>query len=231
MGQDVTAPRPASDSEGTILSLMGEMNPPIHHPAWYSHIGVLSDEEQKKALNAQVVVTRQMSIFSTPTFSILCDPEHWQITLPGTDAAALARGVEVIRTVFDEGLKHTPVRAIGVQYHHHLITDSVEVSVSQRIAELVSQLPFGFSCSPGSKGTIALVEPVPGGQVRTIVEGSMLNAASVYTAFTGEYPVSPVPAGYTEFRVDEMIQKRAPELRAYADARIVSILNALRRKI
>ena len=94
----------ASANSGYFIVIAGNMNPAIHHPAWYKMVGALSEDElvSTGALGENQQGERQTSVtnwvlspslptnltvctaafsqFTAGKIRIACLPQHWTIT-------------------------------------------------------------------------------------------------------------------------------------------------------
>src|SRR5690349_21052972 len=92
--------------------LTGSMNPALHHPLWYRDRGLISEAEEKQALekgSPMLLPSPQpYASFSAGFFQVKCDAERWEITTSRPDQFDTIRGIA--QKLFDEVLPHTPVR-------------------------------------------------------------------------------------------------------------------------
>jgi hypothetical protein len=90
------------------VAVVGNMNPSIHHPAWYEGAGIFAADERPFAV---AVVTPQVAQFQTKNLQIQCLPDKWVVTgKPGSTAELVVR--TAAKTF--ERLNDTPVRAFGL---------------------------------------------------------------------------------------------------------------------
>ena len=105
---------------GMQIVVVGQFNPAICSPAWFAHNGLL---RESVATNAEVkVVHPQITDFTA-------DWLHLQVTddrfAAGTRQAPYERVRDLVVRVFTDCLRHTPLKAFGINRHvHFLVRDS-----------------------------------------------------------------------------------------------------------
>ncbi len=122
------------------LVIAGQMNPAIHHPAWYRYNSLLDDDELQKASN--VIVVPPLSRFQTSTFHLLCGQDRWQISAVRTDRPSFDRMVDIGVKVFDDLLPHTPVSAFGFNFED--TRELKDLDVQRILVDYASELIVGW---------------------------------------------------------------------------------------
>src|ERR1700730_3850135 len=151
-----------SSDNGYAIVVAGNMNPSIHHPAWYKLIGALSDEELGSALTGSTspapaetpasqegevfevasgltVTTPGLAQFTAGKMRIACVGQSWTITT--YEQALLSRICDVASSVF-EALTHTPVSAYGINFNFHRKTNVGDTGA--RLAQIVDATPLAL---------------------------------------------------------------------------------------
>lgn len=105
----------ALSHDGMIIVVLGDFNPAILHPLWFSEHGLLREGE---ANSADIeIVHRDITLFRTESFVIRVTPDRFQaetsdptLFLPLRD---LVLGTFMV-------LEHTPIRAFGLNRVRHV---------------------------------------------------------------------------------------------------------------
>ncbi len=131
--------------------VVGAMNPSIHHPIWYRHVGLLDEQEEKVALEKPAIllpVPMRMASFETESFQISCQHDRWQILT--TNPACADRILSLTEKLFDVLLSHTPVTQFGYNF------DFTFGLGRQAVARMLGHLLCGMSVDLG------INEPISG---------------------------------------------------------------------
>ena len=126
----------------------GAMNPSIHHPVWYRHVGLLSEQEEREAIEGKqallIPLPAPMAQFETGLFQVSCQQNRWQILT--ANHAATDRIVSIAETLFDEILPHTPVTQFG--YNFDFVFDIAKGGVGRVLGRLLMR----HALRPGYRG-------------------------------------------------------------------------------
>ncbi len=116
------------------IVVVGGMNPRLHHPAWYQAIGAIDSDEMDEAVAFdQTVVTPQASQLQFSGITVVCVPERWEVR--SSIASNKLRMHGLMLKVFDDNLHHTPVSAVGFNFHYRFESEA-EVQLIRRVGDL-----------------------------------------------------------------------------------------------
>jgi len=160
-----TDPFQSADS-GYSITVAGNMNPAIHHPAWYKIIGALSDVEIAASgavgdvkpvpeptepsdivqgglfvpsPTSGPVLTPAFTAFTAGKLRIVCVQQNW--TISTYERETFTRACEVACNVF-AALPQTPVSAYGFNFNFHRKVGTA--NVASRLAQLADAVAFDF---------------------------------------------------------------------------------------
>src|SRR5258706_9132140 len=104
-------------SDAYSIVVTGAMNPRLHHPYWYRHFEVVTDEECAAAmLSGETISSAAIAQWVLPTLHVICLPDRWEVQ--ALDASVAERAFEVAARTF-ELLDHTPTTAYGYNFNFH----------------------------------------------------------------------------------------------------------------
>lgn len=110
-----------AEIQGLSFVLVGDFNPKIFHPLWFSHHGLIGEHESEEAKIE--VVHSDVSVFSLEWMRL-------QVTRDRFDLSTSQEPFfEVIRDLVIGSfqlLEHTPVKALGINYQAHFKMESEE---------------------------------------------------------------------------------------------------------
>ena len=136
----------------------GAMNPSIHHPVWYRHVGLLSEQEEREAIEGKqallIPLPAPMAQFETGLFQVSCQQNRWQILT--ANHAATDRIVSIAETLFDEILPHTPVTQFG--YNFDFVFDIAKGGVGRVLGRLLCAMPFDLGIEDPTSGEWKVAE-------------------------------------------------------------------------
>lgn len=93
---------------------VGDLNPAIFHPAWFSAEGIINRREAEAA-NVDVI-SAQAAVFQVDWLMVQVFPDRFVV---GTESEAYNRPLhDLVASTFSR-LVHTPIRALGINYHCH----------------------------------------------------------------------------------------------------------------
>lgn len=107
----------AQDARIVSISVVGNMNPAIHHPAWYRLHGILPDADFDFALRAGAVCSPDTARFFTSTYEISCEATRWGIA--SEEPSRQSELAEIADRVFGL-LQQTPVETVELLVAYHL---------------------------------------------------------------------------------------------------------------
>lgn len=192
----------AAPSELFSVVIAGKMNPPIHHPAWYRAVKILSPEETEVATAAPLICTPMISQFQAGGLAVLCTQERWEIQ--SQDPKSLDRILEIAGTAFDI-LQHTPVAAFGLNFHFLRPTGLQEVG--KRLAELVNGLPLGRRAAASDSAVIVTTTTLPDRVLQETVSGVPAAAGQVRVSYNVHHPIkAPQPDKISFFELTPLLR-------------------------
>jgi hypothetical protein len=208
---------------GFSVVVLGRMNPGIHHPYLYESENLLSEQERKAALEKDFVFLPQLTQFRTGPFQLFCDPSSWQLTT--SDVAQSRRVLEMSSLLFDKILSHTPVNAVGLNFHVHRLTGLSNVGeyLGDQLARLDLKLPQDQGCS----GQFRYTCPIEGAQLRMDMQPSALGDQLVHLAFNAHIPF--VRERPEHFDIGKFASDVYDRVQPIIDARVDAIIEELRK--
>jgi hypothetical protein len=172
----------ATPAELYSIVIVGNMNPRIHHPAWYEAVRILSPEEARAAL--LLACTPMFSQFQLPGSTILCMQERWEVQTQ--DAEKLERMLDIAGRTFDT-LKHTPIAAFGLNFH--FVRPTGLPDVGRRLAELVNGLPLGRKATVSDSSLIVTTTTLPDRVLQETVHGAPEEAGYVRVGYNVQHAI------------------------------------------
>jgi hypothetical protein len=106
---------------GLTLVLVGDINPAIFQPRWFSSEQLLTDEEARTATIG--VIHPDVTSFELSWISLVAQRDRFQVSC--TAQPYFDRVVGLVWQTF-ERLRHTPVRMMGINNEAHYRASSVE---------------------------------------------------------------------------------------------------------
>jgi hypothetical protein len=178
----------ACERDSASIVLVGNLNPAIFQPAWFTAMGIL-----RPTAKPQVeVVSQAVTSFSTDEFRLIVEAERFTITSTGEDGIELI--LDIVVGAFQH-LPHTPISQLGINRHMHFRAPTVETwhMVGHRAApkeiwkELVSE--------PGLRSlTMSCRRPDgKGGQLRVTIQPSVVIHPGVFVDVNEHYDRKDVP--------------------------------------
>jgi len=189
------------------ITVLGAMNPAIHHPAWYRFIDAISADELELATPMQTSVpggfaiqlqsnqgfsSGQFSMFTVGGLRVTCLPEIWSVT--ATEESNLDRIVDVAGKVFG-ALPHTPVSGYTLNFGHHRQTRLENVGT--HLARLLRALPLGILRSEGAQesATLRHIARLPLRDLIVDLQPSAKAKTMVFIGITAAHKVEALGAG------------------------------------
>jgi len=163
------------------IVIVGNMNPRIHHPAWYEAAKIVRPEETRDS--SLLACTPMFSSFQLPGLNILCTPERWEIQ--SQDQGKLERMLDIAGRTFDT-LMHTPVNTFGLNFH--FVRSTGLQDVGKRLAELVNGLPLGRKASLNESALIVTTTTLSDRLLQETVHGA---ASYVCVNYSVQHPIKP----------------------------------------
>ena len=104
---------------GVDIVVLGDFNPTIFSPRWFSSNGLI---RESVADSAQVqVIHPEISDFTADWLRLQVARDRF---LMGTTQAPYVRLRDLVLQIFSECLPHTPLRAFGINFGVHFLVDS-----------------------------------------------------------------------------------------------------------
>jgi hypothetical protein len=145
--------------------ILGEMNPAIHHPAWYKLESIIDETEYRACLSNPVIVNQQIAQFTSHGFSVMCLQDRWQASCNADDASRI---LSLTKETFKK-LYHTPVSAYGVNHHFHI---EINRQVGPVLAAIVRKTGMPFPPNEDADASISYAAKVDGYEFKTIISTS-----------------------------------------------------------
>ena len=125
------------------IIVIGAMNSRIHHPLWYRVNKFIDPASYERAISEpeprSAVITAEQAAFATPAFTILCQPNRWEIHTAETDHREQI--LQVAKGVFEK-LSETTVDRYGFNTALHRPTSCP--NVGDRLGQMLDGLGFGL---------------------------------------------------------------------------------------
>lgn len=163
---------------GVDIVLLGDFNPAIFSPKWFSANELLPEEAAEDA-DLQVA-HRELTSFSADWLRLQVTRERFTA---GSTQAPFVRLRDLVHRLFREHLFHTPLRAFGINLSAHFLVDSF--ATRDRIGNTLAPLePWGpwreqldLDGRHGGMTSLRMSQSKPsgrdpGGQVNVLVEPS-----------------------------------------------------------
>jgi len=99
---------------GVAIVLRGDFNPTIYTPAWFAMHGLLPENAADGA--AVEAVHSEVAAFGFDWLRLTSTTDRFQCE---TAQAPLSRVRDFVASMFGEHLRHTPLRALGIDRHVH----------------------------------------------------------------------------------------------------------------
>ena len=185
---------PILHTNGLHFTLIGDFNPAIFHPAWFSAEKLITETEAKEA--ADVLCAPQYAKFQLPwaTFSITQD--HFNVSTTRESHFEPLRDL-VVGTF--KLLKHTPIKKLGINVEQHYQYEDFEKwnSFGHKLAP--KEIWKNFMDDPGLLSltmTDKTVRKDPPGLTRVDVQSSLRVKPGIYFGINNHYDCdSNIPVG------------------------------------
>jgi hypothetical protein len=187
------------DHDLSTIVVLGAMNPRIHHPYWYHHVGIITKEQAEEALSSPgtfgISGIAQVQIPSL-SLTIVCHEQKWEIR---TDKSENLEPLKKITwKVFDELLMHTPVVALATNF---IFTRSTRCpDVSKFLADRALSMGIGLAGDAASDASVTLRRTFADHKAMVVVQGSPAGKESVIVLSNYEYPVGAERVGFFSLR-------------------------------
>lgn len=180
------------------------MNPALHHPSWYRNRDLITDVEEKHALEEGdpmlLPLPQPFATFDTGSFRVRCEPGMWEIS--SSKPNSFNHMIEIAEKLFDETLPHTPVNEAALGFS---LTYNLEKARRDRALKLLAENQlFRSGLSEPKLVACALAEEREGVSVSVEVTAARnVPSISVHTIFTFKPPARnhpPVKIGYWKLK-------------------------------
>lgn len=189
------------DKDTYAIVVLGGMNPRIHHPSWYRLVGIFDETEAELATQSPLmVITPPMSLIKTPTLTISCQDQRWEITT--SEALEVPRIQEITSKLFDHILMHTPVSAMGFNFNYRRAT--IASDVAAYLASVLSSTPLGLKAANATSGELVLRRSFDDHTALVNIQPASDDKKTVLTLYNFEYQFK--HEGF--FKLGDVIAKR-----------------------
>lgn len=174
------------ETSGASVVLLGSFNPKIFQPEWFARQGLLPQTESDDA-EVKVIVP-QISHFETERLIVQVTDERFMVMSKPNASPAPLRDL-VTGTFFI--LEHTPLSAMGLNYHMHFAMESEERW--NRVGDMLAPKEPWRDILEGRPGLATMTiltqkEEPKGAQFRVKVEPSVAVKFGVYFETNEHYP-------------------------------------------
>ena len=150
---------------GVDVVVLGDFNPTIFSPRWFSANGLI---------RASVADSAQVQVIHQEVSDFVADWLHIQVMrnrfYVGTKQAPYVRLRDLVLRIFSEYLPHTPLRAFGINFNVHFLVDSP--STRDRIGTMLAPVePWGpwrksldLDSASGGMTRLQMSQLAPGGR-------------------------------------------------------------------
>ena len=215
---------PVARQQSYNITILGAMNPRIHHPFWYKLIGAITEEEYKQALSdPQLICTAFASQFSVSNIAVACQGERYTIS---TQIAGNRKRIAEIAGIVFKKLFETPINRVGC--NSILELETTVKNVGAWISAKMDVARFGFSAESLKSGQLSLTSALQN-HTQTITLGPSALAQDVVSlAINTEYkPTAKAGEVYVDFSPDLTVWLEANVGRAMdLAATLVSTMNS-----
>ncbi|MCC6696877.1 MAG: hypothetical protein IT365_14700 [Candidatus Hydrogenedentes bacterium] len=206
------------------IIVRGSMNPPIHHPTWYLHVGLLNEDAVAVALQSnQFLCGTPISQFSTATMTIQCFPDNW--TLQTTRRDSIGDAVSLTAELFDGKLPHTPVQAVGFNVAAHVNAGSGHIEALLGSLAPTNELGIDWFQNVGAGYTI--VSEIPDCRIRIQIEPSLQVKGFLFLSLNFHYSLKKRDASSIFVDIGPVLKGRYLENLDFSDRVMSSIVKAI----
>ena len=193
-----------------FITVLGSMNPTIHHLYWYRHIGLINEEELQDAISAAGSSTTPLGSqlqFGKPPISINCQQNQW--TIQSQTEGVWPRLIDITSRVFAR-LNDTPVTGFVLTVQRHIPTKSRDVrsALAARIRALELGFPKGKSFASGI-GLNVIEEDY---RVLTSIQPSVLGESDLFILYQRQYE-APKGEHFEYFDIGPLVEGRLDSFR------------------
>lgn len=204
------------------IVVLGDMNPKIHHPAWYAQIELLTDDEQHSADN--VLCTPPFAQFNTAAFAIQCTADRWETQTRTLDS--LDRLLDVTVSVF-ETLDQTPVRSFGFNFNFHRL--AAVPDVAEYLGNRVASLELGMVTDGTLSAQIKVHRSLPKRHLNIMLQPSNTGLQTIHVGLNFHYNINEIVEHAGHFELSQLLRPRFATDRKDAVAQLSGILQAINR--
>lgn len=211
------------DKDFFSITVLGHMNPMIHHPLWYLQSGLISEPESKEAIDSPNTYTLPpMSQFQTHALAIVCLANRWEVQTK--TASNLGRIRRLAERLFDEILPHTPVSHYGFNFNFVRVTERAEVGLV--LASRVARASIGLSEADATTAEITLRRALGDHSVSTAISQVAGNAVAVANNY--EYPLPELtPENFVFFKLADKFAETFEADRQDAMSQTSAVVDAI----
>lgn len=104
------------EAGGAAIVFRGQFNPSIFHPSWFGSNGLISKDEVVLALQNNLVVTQDFSMFKTDSVELSVSQDRFAL---GTNDPTFFRPLRDLAKSILILLSHTPIHQLGINRNMH----------------------------------------------------------------------------------------------------------------
>ena len=203
------------------IVVLGEMNPAIHNPGWYRLMNLIDDDEMNQACESNNSFHMPpISQLETNSFKIICQQGRYEIQTPSLGSTVKIR--KIVASVFDDLLKHTPVRAYGFNFIFRRKTQLSNVAAA--LAKRLASLDVGLSSENVASGEFTLRYNLETKTIAVTV-GPVQDELIASMASNYHYPIT--VEGFDHFKIGPMIEETYEKDLQEATQRVDELVKSL----
>lgn len=206
------------------IVIVGDMNPKIHHPAWYEHIGLLSEKEASDVQN--LVCTPPMSQFEAAGLTVICALNRWEIRTSSIDD--FDRAIKIATIVFGT-LTHTPVSVFGFNFNS--LRQTEVTNVAEILGQKVASLQLGLREEGVISAEVKQMRVVDDCRITTILRSSSNGTQVLLIGINFQYEIKDIVAPNTQFDLSPLIRNRFENDRTIASEQFVHVVQTFGQEL
>lgn len=147
-------PRVAGYRQVSVVGV-GGFNPLIFQPEWFRRHQLLPDAEIDASIEAESVVTRQLTLLQFESLRLMVRPDRWELATPQPDWFDDLGAI--VGSIFAK-LPHTPLERIGLNHFGHF-TPAPPITKQALLARWLPLTDFGATVGEEARpsGTVSAV--------------------------------------------------------------------------
>ena len=124
---------PSLEPEQVVYSIViiGNFNPAIFHPSWFSANNLLPKEETEQATD--LAISNELAMFNASEIQVQIEPVRFGVTTKDANKSPVLRDLAMGCFLL---LEHTPLKAIGLNMEFQFDLESIEkrTAIGERLA-------------------------------------------------------------------------------------------------